>query len=1048
MLVERKIGARLRELEPYRYRDVMTIDSWNFADDEAGAVGARPDRRLAGRVVHLGDEWGGRDAYAWLSQSVTVPQQWMDRTVVGRFQFGAVSGMNSQFESLLYVDDVPYQGVDGHHDEVFLPPTAPGREVSLTFRLWSGLEGGGRPRPQRYRFRQAEIAWLDEVVDDVYYTARAMLATAEALDANHAVRPALLAALDRAFRLIDWQHPGDEVFYQSLSQARNVLLADLAEIPWATPITMQAVGHTHIDVAWLWRLKHTREKAARSFSTVLRLMERFPDYIFLQSQPQLYDYLRDDYPELYEQIRQRVAEGRWEADGAMWLEADCNIPSGESLVRQILFGTRFFREQFGQTCHVLWLPDVFGYSWALPQILKKSGIDTFCTTKISWNQFNRMPHDTFLWKGMDGSEILAHFLTTPEPRDWNDSGRWFATYNGQITPGTVLGTWARYQDKAINTELLIAYGYGDGGGGVNREMLEMRRRLEDMPGLPRVETGRVDEYFARLQRTVAESEGYVHTWDGELYLEYHRGTYTSQAYQKRTNRQLELFYRESEWLNVAASLLTRSDPAPSQSALNQGWKIILRNQFHDIVPGSSIHEVYQDSHREYDEAQALATAVLSEHTAKLIANSPKDSTYTLFNSTSRARTGVVKVVDAGPNLQFRDRVGRAIPSQRVEDAYWLLSPEVPGMGWTTIAANSGESLGEYALPFTLSADGIETPHYVLAWNASGQWTRLYDKDHQREVLVPGKLGNDLQVFEDKPLNFDAWDIDIFYQEKMRTIDQLERIETISVGPVAAVLRFIWRYDQSRIEQDLTVYAQSRRIDMTTRVDWHQRQELLKVAFPVDIRTHRATYDIQFGNLERPTHWNTSWDLAKFEVVGHQWADLSESGYGVSLANDSKYGYDIRDQVLRLSLIKSAISPDYEADQGDHRFTYALIPHPGDFASGDVAALAWDLNSPLRAVAGEAERTPFRLLESDDRGIQVDAIKWAEDGSAAVVRVHEYFGGRRRVSFQSDLGIVRWQECNLMEERAGFEPSTGPMEIDFSPYEIKTFWVEFAGAKDD
>jgi alpha-mannosidase len=361
------------------------------------------------------------------------------------------------------------------------------------------------------------------------------------------------------------------------------------------------------------------------------------------------------------------------------------------------------------------------------------------------------------------------------------------------------------------------------------------------------------------------------------------------------------------------------------------------------------------------------------------------------------------------------------------------------MGWTTITPHVG---APSVVPFQVGDGYVKTPHYILEWNASGQWTRLYDIDHEREVLAAGGLGNLLQVFEDKPLNFDAWDIDIFYQEKVRIIERLLRVETMSVGSVAAVLRFVWQYDQSEVTQDLVLYAESRRIDCVTHVDWHQQQELLKVAFAVDVRSTQATYDIQFGNVKRPTHWNTSWDMAKFEVVGHQWADLSESGYGVSLANDSKYGYDIRDNVLRLTLIKSATSPDYEADQGEHQFTYALIPHAGDFFSGDTARLAFDLNSPLMVSEGKGVPAHFCVLESQDPGVHIDALKWAEEGKRAVLRVHEYAGGHRKVAFRSDLPIRSWQTCNLMEHVEDGEVHQEPLEVHFGPYEIKTFLIEF------
>ena len=351
---------------------------------------------------------------------------------------------------------------------------------------------------------------------------------------------------------------------------------------------MNCVGHTHIDVAWLWRLKHTREKCSRSFSTVFRLMELYPEYIFLQTQPQLYEYMKEEFPDIYENIKKMAEAGRWETDGSMWVEADCNLTSGESLTRQILIGSKFIKDEFGKDVEYLWLPDVFGYSWALPQILKKAGIDTFMTTKISWNQYNRMPHDTFLWKGIDGSEVLTHFITTPEP--WNEKDSWFYTYNGKLLPKTVKGVWDAYSEKHMNKDLLISFGFGDGGGGVNRDMLEYRRKMDKIPGLPYVKMSTAGEYFRRLHDTVEHTDQYVHTWDGELYLEYHRGTYTSQGYNKRMNRLMELLYRRTEWLTVMEALLAEDMNRAQQEELTKGWKHILTDQFHDIIPGSSIHE--------------------------------------------------------------------------------------------------------------------------------------------------------------------------------------------------------------------------------------------------------------------------------------------------------------------------------------------------------------------------------------------------------------------------------------------------------------------------
>ncbi|MFC3884692.1 alpha-mannosidase [Bacillus songklensis] len=1037
---EEKLEARITELGEYRYREAIPIPSFRFLIDENGDVGTRPPKSGEWGTIQVGDYWTGRDVYAWLQTDVEVPKEWNNREIVGRFDFGRTGeGNNSGFESLLYVGDRPYQGVDSNHIEVFFPNDAAGSSLNLTFRLWSGLEGGGIPTPQEHKIKKAELTLLDKTTDDLFFTGRAIIDTVKIFDQNRPERQMLLNILDRAFRLIDWSKPGSEAFYQSIAEAQDSLQSGLNEMEKNHPVTVRCIGHTHIDVAWLWRLKHTREKAARSFSTVLRLMEKYPEYIFLQTQPQLYDYIKSDYPEIYEQIQKRVAEGRWEADGGMWLEADCNVTSGESLVRQLLMGTRFLRDEFGTECKYLWLPDVFGYSWALPQILKKSGIDTFMTTKISWNQYNRMPHDTFKWRGIDGTEVLTHFITTPEPnQDW-----WFYTYNGQIRPDTVQGIWDGYRDKSFNQELLLSYGYGDGGGGVNREMLEMRRRLNDIPGLPKVETGRADEFFERLHERVEKTDQYVHTWDGELYLEYHRGTYTSQAYNKRMNRRLELLYRETEWLHVLAGTLGAQWNQYPQDELNKGWKIILRNQFHDIIPGSSIREVYEDSKIEYEEAEQLAL-VSWKDAAAAVAGDGSSHTFTVFNSAPWKRSDLVEIPASGIKQGiWKDANGHALQAVQTGEKWLVEVKNIPAMGFASIQFEATGSNQEMNVIFDLHPSGITTPYYEIQWNEDGQLVSIYDRKANREVLAKGRSGNVLQVFEDKPMRFDAWDIDLYYQQKMREITDLQSVNVIEATPLRSVVRFEWNYMDSVVQQDMILYADSRRIDFKTEVDWHEQNQLLKVAFPVSVRSTEATYDIQYGNVKRPTHWNTSWDYARFETVGHQWADLSERGYGVSLLNNCKYGYDIKDNVIRLSLIKSAVYPDYQQDQGNHTFVYSLLPHEGDWVEGNTVQEAWKLNNPLTYTNGSPIQPEFSLFSCTVENVMIDAVKKAEDDDKIILRVHEFTGSRKSVEMNSDLRIQSWQECNLMEQGVG-EPITGEkITFEINPYEIKTFLVDVA-----
>ncbi len=1031
---DRKLEGRTRELEEYRYRDVTAIEKFLAAEDTQGVVNPEvPDCFEGWNVMKIGENWAGRDKYLWLHTEVEIPAEWKGRRAVGVFDFGFTgAGNNSGFESLLYIDGEPYQGVDVNHKEVFFKESMYGRKLSLTFRLWSGLEGGGLPKEMEHKLKRAKFGWLDEKTDDLYYMSDMVLKTVAQLSENDPVKHDLLANLDRAMHCIDWSYPGSETFYESVAQADDMLNEKIDAMGKRSDINVYAVGHTHIDIAWLWRLKNTREKCSRSFSTVMRMMEMFPEYIFLQTQPQLYEYVKEDFPELYEQIRERIAQGRWEADGAMWVEADCNLTSGESLTRQILIGSKFIKEEFDKEVEYLWLPDVFGYSWALPQILKKSGIDMFMTTKISWNQYNRMPHDTFYWKGIDGSEVLTHFITTPEPDSPADS--WFYTYNGNLLPRTVKGVWDSYSEKDMNKDLLISYGFGDGGGGVNRDMLEQRRRLDRIPGLPNVKTCTAGEYFRKLKENVKNTDQFVNVWDGELYLEYHRGTYTSHAHNKRMNRKMELLYREAEWLTVMRALAAGGDLSlAQQEELTKGWKHILTDQFHDIIPGSSIFEVYEDSKKDYEWIAGIGEAV--EQTFFEDVQKPEKGRYTVINSNGFMMDGPVLLEGAKGSAYLKD--GTKLDSQETEKGLLVHAKAVPSMGRLEIWVKEEENGA--AKPFTVSGDGhvLETPFYVMSLNDYGQITRLYDKEFEREVLPKGQRANVLQVFEDKPMGNDAWDIDIFYQQKMREITDLCAYEVVEEGPVRLKIRMKWHYMNSAVSQDMILYAADRRIDFETEVDYHERHQLLKAAFPVDIRTTYGTFDVQYGNVRRPNHWNTSWDQAKFETVAHRFADLSEYGYGVSLLNDCKYGHDVKDNVLRITLIKTATSPDHSQDQGMHYFTYSLLPHGGSFVEGRTVQEACALNQPMHAVEGRLN-LPFESFLSFDReSVELDAVKKTEDGKYIAVRFHDFTGGTNRITVTPGFTWEAYCESDLRERPLTEWKKEGPVTVTVKPYEIIT-----------
>lgn len=1037
---DRKLEARLYELASYRYRDIIPFESLFAKEDTAGVSNPEiPTSDACWDLMAVGERWSGRDRYLWLRKTMSVPKAWEGKKIVGIFDFGSTGGgNNSGFESMLYIEGKPYQGVDSNHKEAFFDSNYAGKDLELVFRLWSGLEGGGNPTPQEHRINRADLAWLDEKVDDLFFMTRVILETLKVLNEFDPVVPQLRMALDKAYKLIDWSYPGSEAFYESVHAADDLLNELIDSMDKNSLVKVKCVGHTHIDVAWLWRLKHTREKCARSFSTVLRLMEQYPEYTFLQTQPQLYEYIKEDYPEMFEKIKAKVKEGNWEADGGMWVEADCNLTSGESLTRQILVGGKFFREELGQEIKYLWLPDVFGYSWALPQILKKSGIPMFMTTKISWNQYNRMPHDTFKWRGMDGSEVLTHFITAPEP--WSQPGSWFYTYNGHLTPKIVKGVYDAYSDKNLTDELLISFGYGDGGGGVNRDMLEYRRRVDKMPGLPSLKTSKAADYFKDLREKVENTDEYVHTWDGELYLEYHRGTYTSQAYNKKMNRYLENYYRNVEWLTAMDAINKGDIKEAKQDELTEGWKIILTHQFHDIIPGSSINEVYKDSHVNYEKAEAIAKEIEQSVFTNIMG--AEESTWTVINNTNWERSDYAHIVTEAKG-QFVDETGNVLKAQEAHNGYVVYVDNIPAMGWKVIKLvdNTSNSVENNTNVFTFADGIIETPFYHVELNEAGHMTSLVDKKADRQVLAKGAKANVIQMFEDKPLAHEAWDIDIYYQEKMREVTDLTRMEVTEKGPLHMVIRLEWNYMNTKIKQDMTFYVEDKRIDFKTWVDFRERKQLMKVAFPVDIRSTYATYDVQYGNVQRPTHWNTSWDWARFETVAHKWVDLSERNYGVSLMNDCKYGHDIKNNVIRLTLLKSATHPDTEQDQGEHEFTYSLLPHEGSWVDADTEIRAYYLNNPLKVEAGKAKEDAYSFLNIDNKYIEVDAVKRSEDGKTLVIRCHEYTGGKQKATITLDAKVKGWQESNLMEKPEGDHFTSETITLEFGPYEVKTVLVE-------
>lgn len=1046
-LTIQKLQLRLRELRRAAEEPGVAVPPVFVTPADGPMSPPPPSDDACWQGLEIGSTWGLTHGTCWLQTTLEPHVYTLDETPVLQLSWdqGSDDSLLRVLEATVFLDGTAIGAFDWRHPLLALPATG------LAAQVWqrSGLH---RLTIQVYTRRPMPFAGLflrvrHERIYRLYETAQTLLDVCLALDEHEPARHRLLAAINSAYNLLDlregWR---SERLQASVGQALDTLQASVDDLPerGARPcITIS--GHAHLDVAWLWPYWRTRQKIAHTVSNVLALMERYPDYHYSQSQPQLLQWLKEDLPEVYARVKERASEGRFEPVGAMWVEADCNLTSGESLVRQIMHGTRFTREEFGLTPHLIWLPDVFGYSAALPQIMRGCNIPCFMTTKISWNQFNRLPVDTFRWRGIDGSEVLTHFITAPSEGAKATS----YTYNGPLQPADMVGTWRDYQQQAINDQFLYLGGWGDGGGGPAEDQLGRAGVMSDLPAFPKVRMGRVDAYFDDLYQRLWDHPR-LPTWVGELYLEYHRGTYTSQARTKQANRRMELLYRDVELLNAWASLYGMSS---RQESLNAGWKLIMLNQFHDVLPGSSIHEVYDDVARIYAEIQSLGESLRAEMLASLrvslgVENSSQPALL-LLNTLPWSRREPLQFPGDYTNLLSQAQLASDWDGQPLT---LLAGQTLPSCGALLTGPTQSELIPTAEVPLHVVNEGRITLHnafYELELDAQGEISRLYDNDARRAIIVPGLTGNQLIAYEDRPLNFDAWDIDYYYEEKPYPLREVTRIRVIERGPVRATVEIERRFLSSRITQRISLWSDSRRIDFATEIDWHEHQLLLKAAFPVAINATRATYEIQFGSIERPTHRNTSWDMARFEVCAHRWADLSEGGYGVSLLNDSKYGYDIHDNVMRLTLLKSAVSPDPQADQGLHRFTYSLLPHQGDWRDGQTVRRAYELNVPALvtpAYLPEGQSAPLAssFLSTDCSHIVIDTVKPAEDGRGLIVRLYEAHNQRGCGVLTFAAPLLSAEECNLLEESSGeacFQNKT--LSFQVRPFEIKTFRVQLA-----
>ena len=1017
----RRIENWRKELPRHFYRPLGVLDMSGFATREH----LTPEVALQGnfKPMPVGTPWGAKWEYGWFKSEITLPAEAAGKRIVTRLDAGG--------ESLVYINGQIVGARDQQHGEILLSKSGvPGERYVILVEayaghgLLAGWEVGpvppGRetvpePGPTQTVVGESTFGIWEEEAYQLWLDVETLYQVRESIDPS-SLR---VAEIDQALRdftvIVDFELPHEERL-ATFCAGRERLKSLLECVNGSTAPTLFAFGHAHIDVAWLWPLAETQRKCARTFSTQLSLMEEYPEFKFLQSMPQLYHYTKEHYPELYARIKQAVQAGKFIPEGGVWVEPDTNISGGESLIRQFIHGKRFFREEFGVDNELLWLPDVFGYSGALPQIMRGCGIKYFATAKIFWNYNggDPFPNNTFMWEGIDGSDVLVHLC--------ND-------YNSRTDAASVIQRWNERVQKDDITTRLMPFGWGDGGGGATRDHLEYLRRMRDLEGVPKTRMASPIEYF-RDQEARGTDNRYV----GELYFQGHRGTYTSQARTKRGNRKSELALREAELWGVAARALAGF--AFPTKAIDEAWKTVLLNQFHDILPGSSIHRVYEEAEAGYADVLATAEQAARAATAAL---TDQSRAVTVFNSLAWERPALVALPDGMKGVT--NAAGETLPTQVMDGKIWV-EVKTPACGWTTLRLRSGQALrpassGTVANTLRATPTLLENGLLRIEFNAAGEIARIWDKETNREWA--SGVCNRLKMYKDVPTSWDAWDLDSLYALTPVELGASAKVEVVTSGPLVATLRVTRKLNQSTLTQDISLRHGSRRIDFCTVLDWQESHKLLKVNFPVDLHTNEAIHEVQFGHIRRPNHLSRPFDADRFEVCHHKWTAITEENRGFAVLNDCKYGVNVLGHSINLTLLKSALAPDMTADKGRQEFTYAIYPWNGSLAESGVVREAYDLNCPVMVAPGESREAERSLFSVDAPNIILETVKPAEDGSSdIVVRLYESKRMATRCVLTTSLPVREALQTDMLENGDKKLPcQNGQIELEFRAFEVKT-----------
>ncbi|XP_071004833.1 alpha-mannosidase 2C1 [Oncorhynchus clarkii lewisi] len=967
----------------------------------------------------VGDTFGPTWWTCWFKVSLRIPDSWRGKQVHLSWE--------SDGEAMVWRDEQPVQGLtkEGEKTSYVLTECLEDDEphsISLYVELaCNSLFGAGRgsmiaaPDPDRkYSVQKAELVVFKSDVRELLTDLEMLVDMVKLLGEGEQRGYQALFTANEMVNLCEPTNPS------SFPAARSLAQKFFSQRNGESQHTVHAMGHCHIDSAWLWPYEETIRKCARSWVTVIRLMEKNPHMVFTCSQAQQFDWVKSWYPGLFSQIQHFVQKGQFIPVGGTWVEMDGNLPSGESMVRQFLEGQRFFKKEFGNYCKEFWLPDTFGYSAQLPQLMQGSGITRFLTQKLSWNLVNTFPHNTFFWEGLDGSQVLTHF---PPGNSYEMKGK----------VEDLVNTVKNNKDKGRANHSAALFGFGDGGGGPTQLMLDRLDRVQDTDGLPRVQMSSPDRLFSELE---ADSS-LLCTWTGELFLELHNGTYTTQAQIKLGNRQCETLLHDVEVASSLALCLDKTFQYPSEP-LQILWRQLLLNQFHDVIPGTCIEMVVEDAMRYYQDIRTVGTRLLrvscralgSEGTMTQTGDS--DSTATsvaVLNTLPWERTEVLPLTGGAPDHQQPCLALVTVPSVGVVSVRDATATKPVPLVSVKVQADGTVLMENGILRAVVNKDGCLASLYLVETN--------------REAISHGCSGNQFVLFDDVPLYWDAWDVmDYHLQTRKPVVEVVSPVQIASPGGLRGSVTFTLRIsDKSTITQEIILDAMCPYVKFNTQVEWFESHKFLKVEFPVRVRSPNATYEIQFGHLQRPTHRNTSWDWARFEVWGHKWADLSEHGFGVSLLNDSKYGYSVHQNTMTLSLLRAPKSPDANADMGSHQFTYAVMPHTGTFQEASVIQWAYNLNSPLRLIdhAPGSHTVAWSAFSVSAAAVILETVKQAEDRKdGLVVRLYESHGSSVSVYLTTGFPITEAWHCDLLERVDSSRPApitASGISISFSPFQI-------------